>query len=213
MYVLEEKSECVKKFSLDRAGQLRRLPRKILDGRYPQPILAEEVQRQDIWSDGETLWVTEYGILGEIRAYDLETGQCQSAEDLGRFHYARRSWQQTATGASGPTETVMWVSDDEDKKIYAYDLDTKDRLKFFEFNTLDASRQRRPARAVVQRHHDVGRRLPKTTRLYAYAMPSTALARRSTRHSDIAHIESKRNRAGVSDPASPTTACKRPTPC
>ena len=176
MYVVEDWSECVEKFSLadgsygDYLGEFSCLPR------------TKERSKTGMWSDGETLWVTE-NKRSEIRAYDLTSANRETSEDFTTLAAAgnRRPLGIWSDGV------VMWVSDDEDKKIYAYDLDTKDRLKFFEFNTLDAAGNDDP-RGLWSNGTTMWVADYWDDKLYAYAMPSTALLEQYEA-SDIAHIE------------------------
>ena len=176
MYVVEDWSECVEKFSLADSSYGDHL------GRFSCLPSTGDRSKTGMWSDGETLWVTE-NKRSEIRAYDPTSADRETSEDFTTLAAAgnRRPQGIWSDGV------VMWVSDDEDKKIYAYDLDTKDRLKFFEFNTLDAAGNDDP-RGLWSNGTTMWVADYWDDKLYAYAMPSTALLE-LYKASDIAHIE------------------------
>ena len=74
-----------------------------------------------IWSDGETIWVTNLG--GYLYAYNLADMTRDASKDISALgsagnHHANGVWSDG---------TTVWVSDDNDVKIYAYDLHTGDR--------------------------------------------------------------------------------------
>ncbi len=95
---------------------------------------------RDIWSDGDTMWVADYGD-NKIYAYDMSSYSYKMSEKLGDIakyfntlddagnDYARDIWSD---------ETTMWVLDTIDDKIYAYKMTTKKRDNSKDFDTLDA---------------------------------------------------------------------------
>ena len=77
-----------------------------------------------MWSDGPTLWVTEYrSDTGALRAYTLATGTRLPGQDFENL---------TAAGNISPfgiwsDGTTMWVADSDDRHLYAYDRVNKTR--------------------------------------------------------------------------------------
>ena len=87
-----------------------------------------------LWSDGETMWVSDYQDV-KIYAYSLATKQRVTNEDFNNL---------VSSGNSSPTGiwsdgSTMWVSDVADDKLYAYDLVTKQRKSHEDFNTLKSA--------------------------------------------------------------------------
>ena len=86
---------------------------------------------QGIWSDGTTMWVSDY-TDGKIYAYNMSTKQRDSAKDFNTLDGAGND-HPVGIWSDGST---MWVVDYVDEKIYAYDMDTKARVSGKDFNTL-----------------------------------------------------------------------------
>ena len=86
---------------------------------------------QGIWSDGTTMWVSDY-TDGKIYAYNMSTKQRDSAKDFNTLDDAGND-HPVGIWSDGST---MWVVDYVDEKIYAYDMDTKARVSGKDFNTL-----------------------------------------------------------------------------
>ena len=87
-----------------------------------------------IWSDGETMWVTDLS-SNKLYAYDMATKARVSGKD---FDTLEASGNTLPFGIWSDGET-MWVSDLLDEKIYAYDLATKARVSGKDFDTLQAA--------------------------------------------------------------------------
>ena len=97
------------------------------------PDVLENTDPADIWSDGTTMWVADSNAK-RIFAYDLpQPGEDEEppalpfarnyADDFGRLipagnHDPEGIWAN---------ETTMWVLDNEDEQVYAYDFETKAR--------------------------------------------------------------------------------------
>ena len=112
-----------------------------------------------IWSDGATMWVVDesvyqYGIL----AYNMPEGTApvQSTDpvadpaDFDRdtaMEFGRRLYNADNDHPRGIWSdwTTMWVVDNSDNKIYAYDLATKARVSAKEFDGLTAAGNEDPA--------------------------------------------------------------------
>ena len=76
-------------------------------------------QAQDIWSNGETMWVAEAGLGGRPFAYDMTTKERDSAKDV----------DTSASGGFIPHEIwsdgeTMWTKPVATGRLYAYDLAT-----------------------------------------------------------------------------------------
>ena len=87
-----------------------------------------------IWSDGETMWVSD-PFVDKIYAYDMATKGRVSGKDFDTLQ---------AAGNTGPYGTwsdgeTMWVADLSVDKIYAYDMATKGRVSGKDFDTLQAA--------------------------------------------------------------------------
>ena len=87
-----------------------------------------------IWSDGETMWVTDLS-ANKIYAYDMATKARVSGKDFDTLEAAGNT---LPFGIWSDGET-MWVADLFDEKIYAYDMATKARVSGKDFDTLQAA--------------------------------------------------------------------------
>ena len=89
-----------------------------------------------IWSDGTTMWVSEYG-SGKLFAYSLKTKErdadsdFDTPTDVGNDH-------GSALWSDGST---MWVADYGDAKIYAYKMVDDPDTTPDEFGTRDAAKE------------------------------------------------------------------------
>ena len=96
---------------------------------------------RSIWSDGETMWVTDIRFGNpKLYAYDLATKARVSGEDFDTLQAAGNT---LPLGIWSNGET-MWVSDHLDGKIYAYDMATKTRVSDKDFDILTAAGNSRP---------------------------------------------------------------------
>ena len=75
----------------------------------------------DIWSDGETMWVTDQEDI-RIYAYNMETKKRDLDKD---FETLEAAGNENPVGIWSDGET-MWVAD-TNRKLYAYDLATRER--------------------------------------------------------------------------------------
>ena len=85
-------------------------------------------QPASIWSDGETMWVASAFHGGEVKAYRMSDGAHQASSD-----FALDADNTHPVGVWSDGE-FMWVVDNLDRKVYVYDLDTKDRVASREFD-------------------------------------------------------------------------------
>ena len=126
-----------------------------------------------IWSDGTTMWVRdEYD--GKLFAYTVETKQRDSSKDfntliaaidpdlfdlLGFEYWGAGIWSDG---------TTMWVASNDDDKLYAYNLATKQHDPTKDFDTLIAAGNTHPvgiwSDGVTMWVAD------KTRRIYAYTL-------------------------------------------
>ena len=96
---------------------------------------------QGIWSDGETMWVTDYAFGDDkLYAYDLETKARVSGRDFDTLNAAGNDFP-SGLWSDGVT---MWVADFGDDKLYAYDLESKERVPGQDFDTLKAAGNKNP---------------------------------------------------------------------
>ncbi len=93
--------------------------------------LASNRAPRAIWSDGETMWVTDV-IEEKIYAYDMATKARVSDKDFDTLQDAGNIFP---LGIWSDGET-MWVSDNLEGKLYAYDMATKARDSGKDFDTL-----------------------------------------------------------------------------
>ena len=94
---------------------------------------------QGVWSDGTTLYAlatqrSRANPGGKIFAYRLSDGARRSSEDI-KLHRSN-SHPYGLTGRDG----VMYVGDNRDDKVYAYDMESGDRRSEREINGIDTLR-------------------------------------------------------------------------
>ena len=92
-----------------------------------------------IWSDGETIWVADFGDA-KLYAYDVESKERVFGQDFDTLADAgntspRGIWSDGAT---------MWVADGSDDKLYAYDVESKLPVAGRDFDTLIAAGNNAP---------------------------------------------------------------------
>ena len=89
-----------------------------------------------IWSDGETMWVTDISFGSpKLYAYDMATRARVSDKDFETLATADNTFP-LGIWSDG---TTMWVADNIDGKIYAYNMATKARDSDKDFDTLEAA--------------------------------------------------------------------------
>ena len=95
-----------------------------------------------IWSDGETMWVAEYHptlrTTRKIFAIDMATDDRAEDREITVDPDNTAAWGIWSNGCT------MWVADEVDRKIYAYNLVTKNRDSSKDFDTLSAAGISRP---------------------------------------------------------------------
>ena len=93
--------------------------------------------RGSSWSDGTTLWVSDIND-DKIYAYDMVTKARKPREDFNTLSGAGN----TSPGSLWSDGETMWVANvagsNEDRKIYAYNLQTKARVPSQDFDNLSA---------------------------------------------------------------------------
>ena len=99
----------------------------------PTLIAAGNIAGTEIWSDGTTLWTTDF-LKTQLYAYNLATKQRDSTQDFsftvgGNFGH-QGIWSNG---------TTMWIANKNDNKIFAYDVATKTYDSSNDFNTLFAA--------------------------------------------------------------------------
>ena len=94
-----------------------------------------------LWSDGETMWVTDYAFGDDkLYAYDLESKERVSGRDFDTLNAVGNDFP-AGLWSDGVT---MWVADFGDDKLYAYDLESKERVPGQDFDTLKAAGDENP---------------------------------------------------------------------
>ena len=102
-----------------------------------------------LWSDGTTMWVADW-VDDKIYAYNLNASLVISlAEHSFGIRISKDFDTLNAAGNRNPVGiysdgTTMWVSDNSDDKIYAYNLATKARDSSKDFDTLNAAGNNNP---------------------------------------------------------------------
>ena len=86
-----------------------------------------------LWSDGETLWASDY--FGDVRAYALADGARVEAEDLPNDGLSAAG-NANPTGLWSDGDTI-WVADFWQWKVFAYRLSDKVRVAAREFDLMD----------------------------------------------------------------------------
>ena len=89
---------------------------------------SEAAQPSGLWSDGTTVWVTDYG--GGVYAYRLTDGQRVPEEDLAATLTAAGNETPTGLWSDG---TTLWVADHFKEHVFAYRLADKVRDEDREF--------------------------------------------------------------------------------
>lgn len=135
-----------------------------------------------IWSDGTTIWVADNSLFDEILAYNFVTKERNSEMDFNTstLHGAgnqnpRGIWSDGST---------MWVADSIDKKIYAYNLETKQWDSTKDFSTLYLGDRGVP-RGIWSDGSTMWVSEPIDDRLYAYNLGTKQ--RDSTKDFNIQH--------------------------
>ena len=96
-----------------------------------------------IWSDGETMWATNYSSVGQtLYAYKISDKTHDSGKDFNTLDHAAGN---TSPSSIWSDETTMWVADSFDDKIYAYKMSDKTRDSGKDFNTLIAAGNGHPS--------------------------------------------------------------------
>ena len=114
--------------------------------------------RYYLWTDGQTIWVTDFA---RLYAYRLSDGMRQESKDIEPH---ADNGNLAGIWSDG---TTMWVSDNIDHKLYAYSLDGGVRQESREFN-LDSSNTE--SRGVWSNGHTVWVADHDDNRLYAYTL-------------------------------------------
>ena len=84
----------------------------------------EDTRPEGIWSDGETMWVSDW-LDEKVYAYDMARPRRGSpAREFNTLIAAGNTWPM---GIWSDGE-MMWVADWLDEKIYAYDMATEVRV-------------------------------------------------------------------------------------
>ena len=97
-----------------------------------------------LWSDGEKMWVVNdtFFTSRRVASYDMETGRYVETV-FSEYEYdppagsslldrAGNAWPNGIWG----TGSTLWIADINDKKVYAYDVDTGNRLPRQDFDNL-----------------------------------------------------------------------------
>ena len=90
-------------------------------------------------SDGNIMWVTDYADE-KIYAYDMNTKARVPGEEFNNLYRFNEDGEYPEGYPWGIRSDgdIMWVVDDDDARVYAYDMDTKARVPNQDFTSLDA---------------------------------------------------------------------------
>ena len=93
-----------------------------------------------LWSDGSIMWVVDQSDE-KIYAYDMDTKARVPNEDFNSLARVNEDDEDPDAYPVGiwSDGDIMWVADNDDEKIYAYDLNTKARVRDEDFNGLVAN--------------------------------------------------------------------------
>ena len=91
-----------------------------------------------IWQNDTTMWMVTLGgfrggvrVYSRIEAFDLATGARSPSDDFNMLDDEGNGWPYSLA-SDGET---MWVADNFDSRVYAYDMITKQRVESKEINT------------------------------------------------------------------------------
>ena len=92
-----------------------------------------------IWSDGSTMWVVDVADQ-KVYAYAMDTKARVPGRDFNNLHRVNEAGEYPDAEPNGiwSDGDIMWVLDDDDHAIYAYDMDTKARIRDENFKGLTA---------------------------------------------------------------------------
>ena len=132
------------------------------DSDYPLPAAYIGA---DIWSNGETLWVSDR-YDGRLVAYDLETKARQGGEDFSESYLS--NFGITDPRGIWSDGDTMWVTDGVDDKIYAFTLSGKAPVPQRNFNLLSENDD---PRGMWSDGSTVWVSDREDGKIYAYALP------------------------------------------
>ena len=93
-----------------------------------------------LWSDGSIMWVADFGSEEKIYAYDMATKDRVPGRDFNNLHRINEEGDYPEAYPWGIWSggNIMWVVDNDDDNVYAYDLNTKARVPGEDFTGLTA---------------------------------------------------------------------------
>ena len=127
-----------------------------------------------IWSDGETIWVADDEHVEKIYAYSLETGLRAEAKEIGLWD--RNAINLLGEGNAAPqgiwsNGQTMWVADEYDQMLYAYSMNTNERLPHKEITALEDTGIR-DARGIWSDGETMWVADARDDKIYSYSMPN-----------------------------------------
>ena len=96
----------------------------------------------DIWSDGETMWVS--GHYSRVYAYNMATGERDTSKEFTVPVGRKGPFLRISVGSAGglwSDGTTMWVEGIYHRTVYAFDLQTKARLPGLDFDIVRAPQE------------------------------------------------------------------------
>ena len=96
----------------------------------------------DIWSDGETMWVS--GHYSHVYAYNMATRARDMSKEFAVPIGSKRPFLRISVGSAGglwSDGTTMWVEGIYHRTVYAFDLRTKARLPGLDFDIVRAPQE------------------------------------------------------------------------
>ena len=123
-----------------------------------------------LWSDGSTMWVAD-DADEKLYAYDMGTKARMSSEDFNTLYRVDEFGDDPFAQPEGiwSNGDIMWVADENDDALHAYDMDTKAHLPNEGFNSLFATGNRAASGLWAdETTMFVGNSFPDTNRIFAY---------------------------------------------
>ena len=91
-------------------------------------LTSDKFTPSGLWGSGGTVWVWGGALLTALLAYDVDTGAVNAGKDIPRFVENSHGMGMWGDG------TVLWVADQWDGKLYAYDISARRHAPVHDFD-------------------------------------------------------------------------------
>ena len=91
-------------------------------------LTSDKCTPSGLWGSGGTVWVWGGALLTALLAYDVDTGAVNAGKDIPRFVENSHGMGMWGDG------TVLWVADQWDGKLYAYDISARRHAPVHDFD-------------------------------------------------------------------------------